>query len=230
MAIVPAANLPKKRHWEYHGKIWSCRRVRDVLMLRPMTEPRQIATVTTYPGLVAALRTRVEELSASGETLDEVSGLPAGYVSKLLSPNPVRRVGMKSLGPLLGALGLALVVVEDEAAMARYGKRLIKRDERLVRVLAVRSGRGKHTLTSVRFLRKIASDGGDARAAKLGPRRRKQIARQAALVRWSEIKAAVSGTAKAASGDAMVGPKADSKKKAPAVKPGPKGVDQESRP
>jgi hypothetical protein len=113
--------------------------------------------VNTYPALIGALRMRAQELGSrvSGETLDEVSGLAAGYVGKLLSVNPVRRLGMKSLGPLLGALGLALIVAEDEAAMARCGKRLTRRDERLVRALTVRSGRGKHTLTSLRFLRKI---------------------------------------------------------------------------
>jgi hypothetical protein len=123
-------------------------------------------------------------------------------VSKLLSPNPRRRIGAISLGPLLDALGLAIEVKENPETMARYGHRLEKRNETVVRVLAVdraKPGNGKHNLVSLRFLKKIAADGGVARAKKLGPRRRKQIARQAALVRWAEVKAAAKGTAKSAS-------------------------------
>jgi hypothetical protein len=163
-------------------------------MLRSMTEPRILATgVTSYPQLVHALRERVQELRVAGETLDEASGLPKGYCAKLLSPRPARRLGMISLGSLLNTLGLQLAVLEDPVATRKYKHLLDKRNETVVRVLAVKSGRGKHTLTSVRLLRKIASDGGAARAAKLGPRRRKQIARQAAVMRWDAVRAAAKG-------------------------------------
>ena len=56
-----------------------------------------------------------------------MSGIPDGYASKLLNDPPIKRMGSISMGPVLGALGLALVVVEDEEAMRRVRGRLVKR-------------------------------------------------------------------------------------------------------
>jgi len=53
--------------------------------------------------------------------------LQTGYASTLLAPRPRKRIGPMSLGALLGALGLALVVVEDAAALARVRSRLVPR-------------------------------------------------------------------------------------------------------
>lgn len=75
------------------------------------------------PGLLAALRMQRDALNVSHETLDAISGLPAGYVGKVLSPEPVRGLGYGSLGALLGALGLALIVVEDSAAAERVRRK-----------------------------------------------------------------------------------------------------------
>jgi hypothetical protein len=53
--------------------------------------------------------------------------LPDGYASKLLSPIPYRTVGLLSLGPLLGALGLKLAVLPDAEALAKVRHRLPQR-------------------------------------------------------------------------------------------------------
>jgi hypothetical protein len=82
---------------------------------------RQLAEATDYNGLIAAIRNRADELQVAGETIDEVAGLPARYSAKLLGPNQVRRIGAVSLGPLLGALALKLIIVEDEDALRQYG-------------------------------------------------------------------------------------------------------------
>lgn len=150
-----------------------------------MTEPRTIATVTTYPGLMAAFRARATELQASGATLDDVADLPARYVAKLLAPRPVRRVGMISLGSLLNALGLALAVVEDPAAMARYGGLLDKRNESVVRG-------GVITLEfSRRHMKKIGKKGGLNGSAKMSKAALRRRAKRANLIRWEAVKAAV---------------------------------------
>jgi hypothetical protein len=97
---------------------------------------RPLATVRDYPELHAALRARREELGISFETLAAVSGIP--YAVKLLEPRPIidegetrkargrhhgRAIGLVSFEPLLGGLGLALIVAEDPLATARLRSR-----------------------------------------------------------------------------------------------------------
>jgi hypothetical protein len=42
--------------------------------------------------------------------------LQSGYSAKLLSPTPIKNLGPMSLGAVLGVLGLAIVVIEDQGA------------------------------------------------------------------------------------------------------------------
>jgi hypothetical protein len=83
--------------------------------------------VRDYKELVAALRARADELQITRETLDHVAGLQSGYAAKLLAPVPIRRIG-RALGPILSAMGLALVVVEDVEVLKRIDSQLTKRN------------------------------------------------------------------------------------------------------
>jgi len=83
-----------------------------------------------YAGLVAALRARKEALDVSFSLLEHLSGLQNGYISKLLSPRPSKRLGQLSLDCLLAVLGLKLVVQEDPEAMAKLSGRLTPRYRR----------------------------------------------------------------------------------------------------
>jgi hypothetical protein len=96
----------------------------DSKMICP-PELRPLALVREYPELVEALRARAEELNVSRETIDSVSGLQSGYSAKLLSQ--VKGVGRVSLGPLLGSLGLVIILAEDPAALAKVRDRLVPR-------------------------------------------------------------------------------------------------------
>lgn len=156
-----------------------------------MSEPRQLGTATDYHSFMVLLRARAAELKVSRDVLDEVSGLGARYVSKLLGPRPVRRVGMKTLGPLLGALGVRLVVEEDPEAMARFCKRngFGKRDARLVRSASV------HIELSQREMKKRQRNGGLNSRKNMTPRRARQLARNAAHVRWERVKQIALGQA-----------------------------------
>jgi hypothetical protein len=87
----------------------------------------QLATIRDYSDLVAALRARANALDVSRGTIDEVAGLPSGYAGKLLALVPSKTLGRVSLGPVLGALGVMLVLVEDAAALDRVRDRLVKR-------------------------------------------------------------------------------------------------------
>ena len=104
--------------------------------------PRQLAEVTDYPGLLVALRSRADELQVARETIDEISGLPARYSGKILGLKQVRRIGMLSLGPLLGALGVKLIMVEDAAALKLVAGRLRKRAEGCVRSATASASHG----------------------------------------------------------------------------------------
>lgn len=109
-----------------------------------MTEPRQII-VTDYDSLVAACRARADALNISRDTIDEIAGLPKGYTSKVLMAKPLgdksasggrlssRNLGRVSLGPILGALGMALQPVEDPEALARVASRMTVRNKAQVR-------------------------------------------------------------------------------------------------
>ena len=81
----------------------------------------------TPDDIVAALRERRDVLGLTHEGLDMLSGPPSGYTSKVLCDPPMKRLGPTSLPALLGALGLALVAVEDSSAVERVSARWVRR-------------------------------------------------------------------------------------------------------
>jgi hypothetical protein len=64
-----------------------------------------LAFIGNYDDLQEALRKRADVLKFSRRTIDNLSGMPDGYCEKLLGPAKRRKLGMKSLGAILGALG-----------------------------------------------------------------------------------------------------------------------------
>jgi hypothetical protein len=147
-------------------------------------QARELAHVTDYHSLISAFRARAAEMriATGGDNVAHVAGIADGYLGKLLAPRPVRRVGMQSLGPVLGVLGVKLIVVEDPEALRRFGSRLKRRNDNLVR-----SAASEFRLTH-RWLRKIASKGGKSRDAKLTPEQRSELARELNRIRWSKPK------------------------------------------
>lgn len=78
--------------------------------------------VIGYKGLVETCRARADELAISRRELDRLAGLPDGYSGKLLGKDGGKR--KKKMWPvglelMLGALGLKIIIIEDEAATAR---------------------------------------------------------------------------------------------------------------
>jgi hypothetical protein len=88
---------------------------------------RALAVVHDYPSLIAVLRRRAEQLDISNATLDGATGLADGYVGGVLAMNGKRTLGKLSLGLLLSAMGLRLVVVEDREALKRVRPLLERR-------------------------------------------------------------------------------------------------------
>lgn len=154
---------------------------------------RQLAEATDYNGLIAAIRNRADELQVAGETIDEVAGLPARYSAKLLGPNQVRRIGAVSLGPLLGALALKLIIVEDEDALRQYGSRLKRRNPNLVRS---KRNTVVHWTRTTHEYRKMGLIGGPLSRTYMSKERASEIGRKAAQARWSKPRVAqVKGSA-----------------------------------
>ena len=139
--------------------------------------PHIIADVSSYEQMLEALRQRVNELQINGERFDEYAGLPRGYLSKLVGANPVRRLGMTSFEPVLSALGLRCLFIEDEAATKRLRERLPPRNPAYVR------GTPSIVLT-LRFFQRIGRLGAQARINNSTAEQRRKWARRAAIARW----------------------------------------------
>ncbi|MCK1627407.1 hypothetical protein IVA98_30700 [Bradyrhizobium sp. 160] len=93
-------------------------------------KPRLIAS---REQLLQAVRDRRDELDLSHETLDGITGLQGGYVSKLLADPPMRGFGEMSLQALLDALGMRIafaVIVEDPERAERVRSRWRPRKRR----------------------------------------------------------------------------------------------------
>jgi Pyruvate/2-oxoacid:ferredoxin oxidoreductase gamma subunit len=148
-------------------------------------EPRVIAEFYDYSGLVDAMRTRATErkLALSADVNANVAGLTDGYIAKLIGANPVKRFGMVSLGALAGVLAVKFIMVADEDAEQRFGRRLKTRNGNLVRddVTVVR-------LTS-RHMKKIGATGKQLRWKKLTKEERAAVMRELNRARWSKLNA-----------------------------------------
>jgi hypothetical protein len=79
------------------------------------------------PELLDVIRARRDFLNISHETIDALANFPDGYTSKLLAPVPMRGVSHMSLGAVMGALGMALIAIEDSAATGRVHQKWVPR-------------------------------------------------------------------------------------------------------
>jgi hypothetical protein len=146
-----------------------------------------LATVCDYDELQRALRDRADELNLSRQEIDRLARLPPGYASKLLAPQPIKKLGNSSLPFLLSALGVHLQLVEDGQSLDEINR---KATRRAVRVPVRAYTWGHVWLVSKRWVKLQAKAGGKARAEKMTPAQRRESARHAATIRWRDVKAA----------------------------------------
>lgn len=154
-------------------------------MSEPAAEPvgKVLAVITSDSSLHRALRDRAELLNVTRKSISLAAGLTESHAEKLLSPTPMKRMGEMSRYAMVGALNAQLVLISAPAQNSKLEQRREK-----VGMLAVKVGRGKQRILSMRFMRKIAKKGGRARAEKLSPKRRTEIARKGAKARWHKPK------------------------------------------
>jgi hypothetical protein len=72
-----------------------------------------LASIRSYEDLHQSLRLRAEEMGFARRTIDDLAGLTAGLTEKILGPKMVRGIGPRSLGGILKALGIKLIMVID---------------------------------------------------------------------------------------------------------------------
>lgn len=151
-----------------------------------MSDRLNPATVTDYDSLIAALRARADELNVSRLAIDERAGLQSGYTAKLLAGEGGRGLGRLSLGCLLGALGVKLIMVDDPAAAATIAL-MPKRDLRAVRH---KQAAARITARMGLFTAENAGEMGARRWLGIPENKRAAIARRAARARWRKARAA----------------------------------------
>jgi hypothetical protein len=79
---------------------------------------------SSYDELVALIRRRLAELSATCESASDLAGLSTTHLSKIVCAERPRILGRMSFGCVLGALGIELVPMVDDVAYAALGSRL----------------------------------------------------------------------------------------------------------
>jgi hypothetical protein len=139
--------------------------------------PRVVAEFSDYAGMLAGLRSRVNELGVNTERWEDFAGLPRGYLSKLVGVRPVRKIGMQSFQPVIAGLGLRCLFVVDEEAERRLRNRVPPRNQSYVRD-------APSIVFTVRFFQRIGRKGAQARIDNSTKQQRREWARNAANMRW----------------------------------------------
>lgn len=159
------------------------------------------APIRDMAGLVRAFREAREERQITNETIDAIAGLPTRYTTKVLSPRPNRNLGQASFDGILGALGKALVLVDDPEQIPKVKNRWVKR-RRIQSVVSEQASRAsiadseremqefkaKLALSErMKALSKLGASKGGKRRAKLMKKRARQAqASHAARKRWGK--------------------------------------------
>jgi hypothetical protein len=139
--------------------------------------------VESYAAVHELLRARADELGLSREVIDELAGLQSGYAGKVLAPVPIRRASLETLLLMFSALGLRLVVVEDETALERLRDRTQPRSR--VGGASLMHSDVVQLKFSRRHFRRIGRKGGGNSRKGMGPEEASRLGRRAALARWS---------------------------------------------
>jgi hypothetical protein len=138
---------------------------------------------------VQMLRARLETMprpdggyGITYKTFDAIAGWAEEFASKLLADPPIRQVGLHTLFVALQSVALTMRIEHDPAQYERIKNRLVK-PRGSSRMLP--GGKHERKLMEIcpDFMRLISAMGNEARNQKLSRRRRKLIARRAALAR-----------------------------------------------
>jgi hypothetical protein len=156
--------------------------------------------VEHYTAWLTVMVWRVTQENITHAEVDALCGLADGQYEKLTRKSDwadgARRAGPYVMFAMANNLGYDIIVRENPEKLARMRERAVKRKyAKPIHPLgkhprskdAPRDRIIRHGADQVRL---YASRGGYARAAKLSKAKRRRIAKNAALIRWSDVKAA----------------------------------------
>jgi hypothetical protein len=147
-----------------------------------------IGEAIDYDSLQAVMRLRADQLKISRAEIDRLSGLPDGFASKVLCEQPIRRLGPDTIGPMMAALAMKMVLAQDAQAFAKYAARCQQREEKQARnaTYANTVSMAELKLVNHAFFKRNGKRAARARNAKLSGREKSQIARLGGLARWKK--------------------------------------------
>jgi hypothetical protein len=154
--------------------------------------PDEATSVTSFDQLQQALLARQNALGMSCGSLEALAHLLGGgypaHVFRRSKQTSSRTLGKMSLGCVLGALGLKIVLVEDrDDALAKVRGRLIASDKAQLRRKNTWPSRIKPPRENAFTV--LGRAGGQARAARLSRKQRVKISLKAIRARWSKARA-----------------------------------------
>jgi len=91
-----------------------------------MDAPQVIGMGTSHAEMIEALVGWMQEIGTTFSALDDLTGLPDRYVSKIMAPRPIKSLSRTSMGPIFEALGLRWQIVVDPAKAAEMRRRLAR--------------------------------------------------------------------------------------------------------
>jgi hypothetical protein len=148
----------------------------------PAAAPQPIATVRSYDDLRRAVADWCRQIGMTREELDDEAGLTSGHASKLLSERKIKRLGIVTLGRVMAATGLVLIVATDPEAPPRTAPVHAPNEGRGRSFGAKNGSNTKHwrKTRGAAWGRRMAA----LRTLKMTPRQRTTSARKAAQARW----------------------------------------------
>lgn len=168
--------------------------------------PFERRAVQDYDAMIELIRARLDQLQIAHKTVDHLVGWSDGYLGKVVGDARIKKLGFDGGFMLLQALALKIEIVEDPEMLAkmehRYeqaivNKRVLNRHaplgedtiNRAIKAGAREMGR-RGGLKKKRYASIVTRPGGYARASVLSPKRRAEIAVNAARARWDKIRKA----------------------------------------
>lgn len=148
-----------------------------------------LGEVRSYDDLHAVLRQRAADLELSRDGIDHVVGLQPGYAAKILGPKQIRKIGAGTMRDFLEGLGVKLIAVVDDEAVARHASMIARHRATTVYHPAppVPAEKVEQIVTERIHAARVeaARRGAQARAENLSPEERSTQASEAASARWS---------------------------------------------
>jgi hypothetical protein len=135
--------------------------------------------VTDYEALREGFIDRAEDLNVSRLSLDEAGGFTGGHSAKILCTPPIKEIGKVSLGKLLKATGMALVLVIDDERFAPVKAKMSVRKKTVRTVVRIKRVKGYFTKENAGEIRKRGW-------ADVPADVRKKMMRKVAKARWRQ--------------------------------------------